>query len=139
MNYKQTFITISPDSPTEASIIPASKGDKPTIHALQYQLLTEHPYTFNGEELLFEVHVRRLGLSPEEVAERRDELWAELFSKDHACLRASTLAKKYGWGFHFDEAGHIALYGAETDAYQTFSSGEQADIKVLSGMRSKRA
>lgn len=53
-----------------------------------------------------------------------------------ACLRASDLGKKYGWGIHYNEDGRVAVYGRETDAYQAFA--DAGELKVLKAMRSSR-
>lgn len=137
MNYQETFITIAPDCPADHSVVPSAKGDSQPVHLIQYELLTQHPYTFTGQELIFETHVRRLGLSQAEIAARRDEIWNELFSKEHACLRSSVLAKKYGWGFHYDSKGRIAIYAMESAEYQRMS--KDGGLKILAAMRSKRA
>ncbi len=57
MNYQEAFITIAPDCPVDHSIIPAAKGDSKPIHLIQYELLVNHPYTFTGQDLIFEIHV----------------------------------------------------------------------------------
>lgn len=139
MNYQNTFITVAPDCPVSQSVVPRAKGASRPIHLIQYELLTGHPYTLTGQELIFETHVQRLGLSAADVAARRDELWNELFAKSHACLRASALAKKYGWGFHYDQQGHIAIYALESREYQQMSQGGQGGLNVIAAMRSKRA
>jgi hypothetical protein len=137
MNYQETFITIAPDCPVDHSVIPTAKGDSVPIHLIQYELLTQHPYTFTEQELIFETHVRRLGLSNAEIKARCEEIWNELFSKQHACLRSSTLAKKYGWGFHYDSNGRIAIYAMESNEYEQIS--RSGNLKILPAMRSKRA
>ena len=139
MNYQETFITVARDCPVSHSIVPTATGAAKPIHLIQYELLTNHPYTFTGQELIFETHIRRLGLSEDEVAAKRDELWNELFSKPHACLRSSALAKKYGWGFHYDSAGRIAIYAMESDEYKQLSQDDQTGLKVLAAMRRERA
>lgn len=139
MNYQQTFITVAPDCPVEHSVVPTAKGDARPIHLIQYELLTQQPYTFTGQELIFETHIQRLGLSKAEVKAKREKIWNELFSKDHACLRSSALAKKYGWGFHYDDQGRIAIYAMESKEYKRLSRGGAKDPKVLAAMRSKRA
>ncbi|MBL8130323.1 MAG: hypothetical protein JNL42_00590 [Anaerolineae bacterium] len=136
-NYQNTFITAAPDSPVDHSVVPAMRGESAPAHLIVHELLSAHPYTFSGDELLFQTHVRRLGLSQDEIAARRDELWHGLFSKPQACLRASALAKKYGWGFHFDAQGRIALYAMESDFYRAMSGGANG-VTVLAAMRSKR-
>jgi Family of unknown function (DUF6157) len=136
--YTNTFIQVAPDSPAISAIVPEAKGESKTVAALEFELLSDHPYTFSNEELIFEVHVRRLGLSEADVQERRQKLWDELFSKSHACMRASALTKRYGWGVHYDERGKMALCPLGSDEYTTFARDTDG-LKLLVAMRSKRA
>ncbi len=76
---------------------------------------------------------------PEERISRKDEIWGALFSKSHPCLRASMLPKRYGWGVHFNAEGKIALYAKESPEYDHFTSHEDAGVKLLNAMRSKRS
>ncbi|MBK8027551.1 MAG: hypothetical protein IPK19_40775 [Chloroflexi bacterium] len=136
-NYFNTFITAAPDSPVECSVVPSMRGDSKPVHLLVYELLQANPYTYTGDDVLFMTYVHRLGLSTEEVEARRDELWHELFSKPQACLRSSALAKKYGWGFHFDDQGRIRLIPMDSEDYTALSSGTDG-LSVVPAMRSKR-
>ncbi len=106
---------------------------------IQYVLLAAHPYQYNHEELLFEVYVHHKAIPQAELDARRDELWDALFQKNHPCLRASLLPKKYGWGAHYDHAGKIAIYAIESAAYQFFSQPAGDTPKQLMAMRNKRA
>ena len=135
--YTDTFIEVAPDSQTTCAIVPDGTGAK-TIHRLQYELLTDQPYTLSNEELIFEVHVRRLGLSQPEVAARRRELWDALFSKPHPCMRASALTKKYGWGVHYDSHSKMALYASDSSEYKGFVEDGVDGPKRIFAMRSKR-
>ena len=136
MNYYETFIQVAPDCPVTAAVVPVSKADKPTIPALEYELLSNHPYTYTQEEVLFEVQIRRLALPAIERQANRQQLWDEFFAKPHPCLRASPLAKKYGWGFHFDKEGKIKLVPMEGKEYSKFSKSK--NLQQLFAMRSKR-
>lgn len=136
INYYGTFIQVAPDSPVEASVIPTSNRKKTPAHLIAYQLLSEHPYTFTQEEILFEIHVRHKAIPQAELDAHRDLLWKKFFSKNMACLRASALPKKFGWGVHFDEAGRIKLVAMESAEYTQFSN---SDCKQLMALRSKRA
>jgi hypothetical protein len=138
MTYTNTFIQVAEDCPVSACEIPVSKGKTTPIHLIQYKLLTQNPYQYNHEELVFAVHVRRQAIPEAEVQDRKDELWAELFQKGHPCLRASSLTKRYGWGAHYNEDGKIALYGMESDTYQKFVQNEDDTVKLLKAMRNKR-
>jgi hypothetical protein len=115
MNYVETFIQVAPDCPAGAAKIPASKGSGKSVAVLEYELLSQAPYGYTQEELLFAVHVQRSGLSEAEVTANRESLWAAFFARPRACLRASALAKTYGWGFHFDRDGRIGLVAVESE------------------------
>lgn len=128
-NYFQTFITASPDSKVEKGTVAARPG---SIAQLQLALLSE-PYRFTSDELLFEVHAIRNEIAEADRASERDAFLA----RSQACLRASPLVKQFGWGLHHDENGRVAAFGVETDAYRKLS--EQPDLKIVPGMRSRRA
>jgi hypothetical protein len=105
---------------------------------IEYELLVENPYTFTQQELLFAVHVRRQGIGESELTSRRPALWEEFFGNPRACLRASMLPKKYGWGLHFDAEGRIALVAVGSEEYRGFVGGKGV-ATVLTAMRNKRA
>lgn len=136
-NYLDTFITVAPDSVVTESKVPEPR-EQPTIPQLEYELLSAAPGKYTQQEIQFAVHVRRLGLSPKEVKARRQELWDAFFSKPHACLRASALPKKYGWGIHFDPEGRITLVPIQSSEYRQFAKGTKAGPKVVAAMRSSR-
>lgn len=138
MSYTDTFIRVAEDCPVETGIIPVSPRPLPPAHVIQYGLLAEAPYRYNHEELLYEVHVRHKQIPPAERISRKSEIWAELFSKSHPCLRASMLPKRYGWGVHYNSDGKIALYAKESPEYDRFISGGDQGVTLLNAMRNKR-
>jgi hypothetical protein len=97
MSYTNTFIRIAPDSSCQTAKVPPLNPDRRTIASLQHELLTAHPGSLTEQELHYRVHCLRLGLSPVEMETQRATIWAELFRKPQACLRASPLPKSYGW------------------------------------------
>lgn len=123
-NYTNTFIAVAedslhPDGRAEPTGITPPHGENgQTIAELQFELLQARPYAYTSDELLFEVHSRRKGLSDEE----RDAAWDEFFAKDQACLRSSPLAKRYGWGFHFDERGRVGLVPVGSTEYERLAA-----------------
>lgn len=131
-NYYNTFIEIAEDCPTQKGEMPPIKGDKKTVANLQFDHLYEHPYEYTSDELLFKVFAIRKEFSKGELAEQRDHY----FSKGQPCFRASPLTKRYGWGIHSNAEGKIAIYGAETKAYQEFIADDS--LKKAKAMRSKR-
>lgn len=136
MSYTDTFIQIAEDSPATQSSEPKLHRGKKTIAGHEYDLLTERPYTYNQDELIFEVHIRRNQIPAEQVWENRSRIWNELFSKSHPNLRSSALTMRYGWGAHFNADGKIALYGMGTEEYERFI--ELGHIKVLTAASAKR-
>lgn len=136
MSYTDTFIPVAEDSEATKSTEPNLHHGKKTIAGHEYDLLRERPYTYDQDELIFEVYVRRNDIPAEQVWENRSKIWTEAFSKSHSDLRSSALIKRYGWGAHFNADGKIALYGIETEEYERFIELEH--IKVLTPLGSKR-
>jgi hypothetical protein len=139
LSCKNTFILVAPDCRAEAGATPKARVDAPTVAEIQYKMLTDHPYRYTQEEVLFESHVRRSGLSAVEIKRRRKELWGEFFSKSQACLRASPLAKTYGWGIHFNEEGKGALVARESKQYAALARPKKNGPTLFFAMRNKRA
>jgi hypothetical protein len=138
MGYVDTFIQIAADCPVTCSAVPVTKKESKPAHVIQYELLSQNPYKYNHEELLFEVHIRHKNIPDDELEKRRDEIWEELFQRNHPCLRASMLPKKYGWGVHYNDEGKIALYPMESAEYQRYVKTGGDNPKLLYAMRSKR-
>lgn len=129
-NYRDTFITVSPDTTATRG----GESPKPgSIAEIQLRLLRAAPYRLTSDELLFAVHVERAGIADED----RAAAWEAFSARSHACLRASPLVKQYGWGLHHDADCRVAAFGVETDAYRDFQSRD--DLKVVPGIRSSRA
>lgn len=132
-NYRNTFIAVAPDCPVVTPETPPSSLAKPSVAALQFELVSEHPYELTSDEILFTVHALRAGISEAAIEEERERF----FAKDQACLRASPLGKRYGWGTHHDDEGRVALYGVGTAEYDRLAN--QHDLTQKAAMRSKRA
>jgi Family of unknown function (DUF6157) len=107
-----TFIQVAPDSTATKAVIPEARDDKKTIQVIQYELLSAKPYSLTLQDLIFEVFVKRNQISSTDLELHKTTIWTELFAKDHPCMRASMLPKKYGWGVHYDVAGKIGLVKA---------------------------
>jgi len=122
-NYTNTLITVSPDCPVTTGTPPAKPG---TVAERQYALLRDAPYTMTSDELLLAVECDRKGPVTAET----------FFAKAQACLRASPLVKKQGYGLHHDAAGRVALVAMESDAYARLLA--DAGVVKRAGMRSGR-
>lgn len=129
-NYCNTFIEVADDCPASTGEIPPAKGEARTVAGIQFELISRNPYKFTSDDVLFQVHAERNDLMETELEEARKQF----FSKGQACMRASPLTKRYGWGTHCDKDGKIALYGIGTDEYEKLSNS--SNLKVVKAMRS---
>ncbi len=130
-NYFNTFIEISEDSSLERAKIPSLKDKNPSVAQMQYEMIAPNPYAHQSDDVIFEIWAKRQGKTNDEATRET------YFSKGQPCLRTSPLAKTHGFGFHFDEAGRVALYAVESDEYARFAKAD--DVKHLKAMRNKRA
>ena len=123
-NYINAFIEVADDCPVNAAEAPPAKEPR-TAAQIEYELIACSPYRYGSDDVLYESNGRRRGLSRE-----------EFFSKGQPCMRSSALAKRYGWGVHFDNGGNIALYAVESDGYKRLAADES--LKHIKAMRSKK-
>lgn len=131
-NYRSTFIAVAPDCPAHVAEPPPPRGT-PSVAALQFALVTARPYELTSDEILFEVHATRAGIPDSD----RDVERIRFLAKDQACLRASPLGKRYGWGTHHDENERVALIALGTEEYDFFAG--RGDLVQKTAMRSSRA
>ena len=136
VNYTGTFIAAADDCPVDRGTVPAERGGKPTVASLQFRMLRDHPYELTSEDVIFETSAERRRLDPDAAAEEVARLRKEFFARPQACLRASPLPKRFGWGLHFDEQGRVALYGVETEDYRRLS--QDPSLVQLKALRSSR-
>ncbi len=132
MRYQSTLIAVADDCPVKEAVVPEERSGKPTIATLQYAMIAEHPYRYTQEDVLFEVWWTRQETAGRPKAKARQAF----FAKPQPCLRTSPLAKKYGWGLLFDEAGRVALCPMESPEYRQMLKSKT--VRVLPAMRSSR-
>ncbi|MBM7583550.1 hypothetical protein JOC86_000087 [Bacillus pakistanensis] len=85
MSYKDTFITISEDSPVTSAIEPVPKNQKPTIASIEYHLIKNNPYKFTQEDVQFNTYLIKNQIEHNQGDHLRDQF----FAKPKACFRAS--------------------------------------------------
>lgn len=130
-DYRSTFIEVAEDCPTDHAQEPPA-GDKPTIAALHYRLITEKPYGRTSDDVIFATHALRQGIDPDDEAARE-----AFFAKGQPCLRSSPLGKRYGWGIDHDAEGRVALVARESEEY-ALRAADPA-LAHMKAMRSRRA
>jgi Family of unknown function (DUF6157) len=131
-NYTNTFIEVADDCPTGVGEIPPTKGNAPTVATIQFEMISNNPYRYTSDEVLFHVFAEKNGLAPSEIVSAREQF----FSKGQPCFRASPLTKRYGWGVHNNSAGKIALFARQSKEYETFVN--DASLKVVKAMKSSK-
>lgn len=131
-NYYGTFIRVAEDCPVTAAEIPPKKASGETIASRQFDMLNAHPYKYTSDDVVFEGYVIKNNPTRQHLAAEREKF----FSKGQPCLRSSALAKRYGWGFHFDAEGKVALYGVDSPEYKKYA--KDGSLKQVQAMRSKR-
>ncbi|RFS16818.1 DUF6157 family protein [Emticicia sp. C21] len=131
-NYYDIFIEIADDCPVANGEVPPIKGDNKTVANMQFEMISKNPYKYTSDDVLFQVFADKNDLTESEYAEARKQF----FSKGQACLRASPLTKRYGWGLHSNHEGKIALYASDSPEYEKFVNDKS--LKVVKAMRSSR-
>lgn len=132
MSYKNTFIKISEDSEVTTAITPLPRNNKPTIASIEYDLISNNPYKYTQEDVQFQTYL----IKNQIISDQLNELREDFFKKTKACFRASPLVKKYGWGIHYNDEGKLAIFAANSEAYNQFLDSDQCTL--VKGMRSKR-
>ena len=136
MNYIDSFIAVADDCPASEGVAPQEKGGKKTVAVIQYELLLGHPYEYTQEDVLFKTHVLHKGITAAEPKSKGKKLREDFFEKEQPCLRTSPLARRYGWGFHFDPDGKVAMFPVGSKDYDRLS---KRATKVMKAMRTSRA
>ena len=137
MDPANQFIEIAPDCILKEAVIPLNRNAKKTIATIEFELLNGKPYGYTLQELKFATYVQQQQISPIELKTQRMQLLDEFLSKPYACMRASPLTKKYGWGAHYDEQGKIAIYAVGSKEYASLVADKT--VNKFFAMRSKRA
>lgn len=131
-NYYNAFIEIAEDCPISNGEIPPIKAENRTVANIQFEMVSNNPYKFTSDDILFQVFADRNDLTKSEYKEAREQF----FSKGQPCFRASPLTKRYGWGVHYDKAGKMAIYGVDSPEYEKFSKDKT--LKVIKAMKSNK-
>ena len=124
--YQGTLITVAGDCPADHGLVPTSG-----VAAFQYALLARHPHELTQAEVLFRTAHR--DITPDDLTHAD---WDTFFAQPRACLRASPLPKKYGWGLHFDDQGRVALVDMAAAEYRRLKADPHT--KVVPALRSAR-
>lgn len=131
-NYTNTFIEVAEDCPATTGMVPPLKENNLTAANIQFEMISQYPYQYNSDDVLFQVFANKNDLSESQYKTAR----AQFFSKGQPCFRASPLTKRYGWGVHNDSNGKMALYAVGSPEYEKLANDPK--LQVVKAMKSKR-
>src|SRR5690625_4730220 len=130
-NYCNTFIEVAEDCPVDEAEAPPERSRKTNVR-MQYEMVVDHPYEYTSDDVIFNVFAEKNNIADKDKTEE----WNKYFSKGRACLRSSSLGKRYGWGTHHNSDGKIAIYAVESDKYSKLVNDES--LEHLKAMRSSK-
>ena len=136
-NCFNTFIRVADDCPAKTGEAPPPRGGRPTVASLQYQMIAQAPYKYTSDDVVFATSAPGRQFDAKATGKERNLARSEFFSRGQACLRASGLGKRFGWGIHADAEGRVALYAVDSDRYMALAM--DPDIAQTRAMRTKRA
>ncbi len=136
-NYFDTFIQVAEDCPVQTGEEPPPRAGNPTVSGLQYKMIAQAPYKYTSDDVVFATSAQGRQLDAKATKKERSLVRDEFFSKGQACLRASGLGKRFGWGVHADAEGRIAIYAVDSKRYLAIA--KDAGIKQVRAMRTRRA
>ena len=136
-NCFNTFIRVAEDCPARTGEEPALRAGNPTVARLQFEMIAHAPYKYSSDDVVFATSAPGRRLGTKATKQERSLARSDFFSKGQACLRASGLGKRYGWGIHADAEGRIALYAVDSERYQALARDPK--LSQTRAMRTKRA
>jgi hypothetical protein len=135
-NCFNTFIRVAEDCPAGTGEEPPPHGGKTTVAGLQYEMIAQAPYKYTSDDVIFATSALGRELGAKATKKERSLARDAFFSRGQACMRASGLGKRFGWGVHADNEGRIAIYAVDSERYHAFAS--DPNLTQTRAMRSKR-
>lgn len=136
-NVFNTFIRVAEDCPARTGEEPPLRAGNPTVARLQFQMIARAPYRYTSDDVVFASSAPGRQLAAKASKKERDLARSAYFSKGQACMRASGLGKRFGWGIHSDGEGRVALYAVDSERYQALARDQK--LAQTRAMRTRRA
>jgi hypothetical protein len=136
-NCFNTFIQVAEDCPARTGEEPPLRAGKPTVACLQYLMIARAPYKYTSDDVIFATSAPGRELAVKAMETEKQAAREAFFSRGQACMKASSLGKRFGCGVHADSKGRIALYPIESKRYQALARDPK--LTQVRAMRSKRA
>jgi len=136
-NCFNTLIQVAEDCPARTGEEPPLRAGRPTVASLQYAMIAKAPYKYTSDDVIFATSAAGRELDAKLTKKERSLAREAFFSRGQACMRASSLGKRFGWGVHADSEGRIAIYAIDSKRYQALA--RDTKLTQARAMRSKRA
>jgi hypothetical protein len=136
-NCFNTLIRVAEDCPARRGEEPQLRGGQPTVAVLQFRMIAGAPYKYTSDDVVFATSSAGRMLDTKAGKKERSLARETFFSRGQACMRASPLGKRFGWGVHADAEGRIALFAVDSKRYQALAG--DPEVAQTRAMRSKRA
>ena len=136
-NCFNTFIRVAEDCPARTGEEPPLRAGQPTVACLQYGMIAKAPYKYTSDDVIFATSAPGRELDANTTKAEKRAAREAFFSRGQACMRASSLGKRFGWGVHADGEGRIAIYAVDSKRYQALA--RDPNLAQVRAMRSKRA
>lgn len=136
-NCFNTFIQVAEDCPARTGEEPPLRAGKPTVARLQYVMIAQAPYKYTSDDVIFATSAPGREFDVKDTKTQKHAAREAFFSRGQACMRASSLGKRFGWGVHADSEGRIAIYAIDSKRYQALVRDPK--LTQVRAMRSKRA
>jgi hypothetical protein len=136
-NCIDTFIRVAEDCPARSGEEPQLRGGNPTVATLQYRMIAGEPYRYTSDDVVFATSAPGRALDAKAPKEQRSMARETFFSRGQACMRASPLGKRFGWGVHADACGRLAIYAIDSKQYRALAADTR--LTQVRAMRSRRA
>ena len=136
-NCFNTLIRVAEDCPAQRGEEPQLRGGQPMVAVLQFRMIAGALYKYTSDDVVFATSSAGRALDAKAAKKERSLARETFFSRGQACMRASPLGKRFGWGVHVDAEGRIALDAVDSKRYQALA--RDPEIAQTRAMRSKRA
>jgi hypothetical protein len=136
-NVFDTFICVAEDCPAHTGEEPPLRAGNPTVARLQFEMIARSPYKYTSDDVVFATSAAGRQLDAKATKTERSLARSEFFSRGQACLRASGLGKRFGWGIHADAEGRVALYAVDSERYKALARDPR--LAQTRAMRTRRA
>jgi Family of unknown function (DUF6157) len=76
-NYYNAFIEVAADCPLTTGEVPPTKGNSPSAANIQFEMITQNPYQFTSDDIIFSVYAAKNSLIADELIQAREQFFLQ--------------------------------------------------------------